>query len=50
MKLYTFDFKNGTVEVVWEEDIPTPIASDSLLSCEQFAAMMECTVDELWAM
>ena len=36
--------------VVWVNDIPTPIPVDSTLTCEQFAAMMEVTVDHLWSM
>jgi hypothetical protein len=36
--------------VVWENDIPTLSPIDYSLSCEQFAAMMELTVDQIWAM
>jgi hypothetical protein len=37
-------------DVVWENDIPTLSPIDYSLSCEQFAAMMELTVDQIWAM
>lgn len=35
--------------LVWQDDIPSPVDSDSLLSCEQFAAQLEVTVDQLWS-
>lgn len=47
---YTFQHNGESYEVVWEDDIPTPTPVDSSLTCEQFAAMMEVTVDQLWAM
>lgn len=47
---YTFQDNDQSFDVVWEDDILTLIPADSSLSCEQFAAMMEITVDQLWAM
>jgi hypothetical protein len=36
--------------LVWQDDIPSPIDNNSSMSCEEFAATLEVTVDQLWAM
>jgi hypothetical protein len=47
---YTFQDNGQSFNVVWEDDILTLVPANSSLTCEQFAAMMELTVDQLWAM
>ena len=47
MKLYTFQVNDESYDIVWENDIPTPVP---IPTYEEFANMLGFNVEELWAM
>lgn len=46
---YTGSQSESVFSITWQDDIPTPVFTGSSQSCEEFAAMLEVTVDQLWA-